>query len=78
LAAVGGHIKTLEELWVRAREVQLNLIDDLLLAKDVNGYTAWHIAARCGRKEILEELWGWAREVQLNLKDDLLLARDRN
>jgi ankyrin repeat protein len=58
--------------------MQLNLKDNLLLAKDRNGQTAWHIAAWCGYKEILEALWGWGREVQLNLKDDLLLAKDKD
>jgi ankyrin repeat protein len=76
VAAESGHIKTLETLWFWAREVQLNLKDDLLLAEDFCGQTAWHLAARYCRKEILEELWGWATEVQLNLKDDLLLAKD--
>jgi ankyrin repeat protein len=56
--------------------VQLNVIDDLLLAQDDYGQTAWHIAAKYGMKDVLERLWGWAREVHLNLRDDLLLAKD--
>jgi len=51
--------------------VQVNLKDDLLLAKGRNGRTAWDIAAETGNKEILEKLWVWGREVQVNLRDDL-------
>jgi ankyrin repeat protein len=76
LAAWGCHIKSLEQLWLWGREVQLNVIDDLLLAQDDYGQTAWHIAEKYGKKEDLETLWGWARKVQLNLRDDLLLAKD--
>jgi ankyrin repeat protein len=78
VAASSGHIKTLETLWGWGREVQVNLKDDLLLAKGWNGQTAWDIAAEKGNKEILEKLWGWGREVQVNLKDDLLIAKGRN
>jgi ankyrin repeat protein/Ni2+-binding GTPase involved in maturation of urease and hydrogenase len=78
LAAKSGHTRTLQKLWGWAREVQLNLKDDMLLAKDKDGQTAWHIAAWRGYKQILENLWGWAREVQVNLKDDLLLAKDKD
>ena len=41
--------------------------DDLLLAKYVDGPTAWHVTAWCGYKDILEEMWGWGTKVQLNL-----------
>jgi hypothetical protein len=54
--------------------VQLNLKDDLLLAKDEYGQTALHIAGLCGYKEILVALWGWGREVQLNRFDHLWLG----
>jgi hypothetical protein len=75
VAAWSGHIKTLETLWGWGREVQVNLRDDVLLAKGWNGLIAWHIAAYNGNKDMLEKLWGWGREVQVNLKDDLLLAK---
>ena len=71
-----GYKEILKTLWGWGREVQLNLKDDLLLAKDRNGETAWNVATLRGYKEILEALWGWGREEQLNLKDDLLLADD--
>ena len=58
--------------------MQLNLKDDLLLAKSYYGLTAWDIAARDGNTEILEKLWCWSIEVQVNLKDDLLIAKGRN
>jgi hypothetical protein len=58
--------------------VQVNLKDDLLLAKGYYGLTAWDTAAEKGNKEILEKLWCWGREVQVNLKNDLLPAKDWN
>ena len=54
--------------------MQINLKDDLLLAKGTYGQTAWDIAAEKGNKEILKKLRVWGKEVQVNLKDDLLLA----
>jgi hypothetical protein len=72
---MSGHIKILETLWFWGIEVQVNLKDYLLLAKDRNGLTAWDIAGEKFNKEILETLWVWGREVQVNLKDDLLLAK---
>jgi len=65
----------LDELSGWGRELQVNHKDDLLLAKDFVGETAWDKAADKGKKEILEKLWDWGRELQLNLKDDLLLAK---
>jgi len=44
-------------LWVWGREVQVNLKDDLLLAKGSYGVTAWHRAVSMVSKEILETLW---------------------
>jgi hypothetical protein len=58
--------------------VVVNLKDNLLLAEDANGLSAWDIAIYRGKKEILKKLWGWGREVQVNLKNDLLLAVDAN
>jgi len=55
--------------------VQINLRYDPVLAKDVDGLTAWHVAAGCSYKEILKEMCGWGTEVQLDLKDDLLLVK---
>ena len=55
--------------------MQLNLKDDLLLAKIRNGETAFYILRMKSNIEILEKLWGWGREVQVKLKDDLLLAK---
>ena len=62
-------------MWGWGREVQVNLKDDLLLAKGFAGDTAWNTVAWYGKKEVLETLWGWGKEVQVNLKDDLLLAK---
>jgi len=63
VAALSGHTKTLETLWGWGRKVQVNLRDELLLAKGRNGLTAWHIAVYNGNKDMLEKLWGWGREV---------------
>jgi hypothetical protein len=50
--------------------MQLNLKDNLLLAKGNFGLTAWDLAIHKGNKEILEALWGWGRDLQVNLKGD--------
>jgi len=47
----------------------------MMLAEDVEGQTAWHLAVWCCYKEILVNLWVWARNLQLNLKDDQLLLK---
>jgi len=80
--ATGGSIaenncnkEILETLWCWGKEIQVNLKDDLLLAKGYDGLTAWDIAAMRGDMETLETLWGWGKEVQVNIKDDLLLAK---
>jgi len=39
--------------------VQVNLKDDLLLAKGFDGLTAWDIAAEKGNIKILETLLFW-------------------
>jgi ankyrin repeat protein len=67
----------LEKLWAFAKEAQLNKDDvknKLLLAKDMNGSTAWHQAAIGGRVEALETLWKLSKEAELN-PDELLLAQ---
>jgi len=58
--------------------VQVNLKDDLLLAKGFHRLTAWDRAAENCNKEILETVWCGGRELQVNLKDDLLLAKGLN
>jgi ankyrin repeat protein len=35
----------------------------LLLGKDGNGMTAWHITVKKGQIELLHKLWEWAKEV---------------
>jgi ankyrin repeat protein len=57
--------------------VELNLYG-LLLAKDEEGETALHMAARGSHVEILQNLCVWAEDVQLcpnYLKNKLLLAK---
>jgi len=70
-AADKGNKEILETLWGWGTEVQVNLKDDLLLAKGTIGLTPWDRAAGKGNKEVLKTLWGWGREVQVNIKDDL-------
>ena len=51
----------------------------MLLVKDDNGQTAWHVAAENESVEALGKMWEWA-EVQPNskaLKEKLLLPNDR-
>jgi hypothetical protein len=40
-------------LWCWGREAQVNFKDDLLLAKDCDGITAWDWAVLSVKKEIL-------------------------
>ena len=75
IAAERSNKEILEELWGCGREMQVNLKDELLLAKGRNRLSVWDNGAFRGNKEILESLWRWVREVQLNLKDDLLLGK---
>jgi len=55
--------------------VQVDLKDDLLLAKWYGGLSAWDRAAIECNKEILETLLCWGRKAQVILKDYLLLAK---
>jgi len=50
--------------------VQVNLKDDVLLAKVVGDSTAWVIVPWKGNKKIKEKLWVWHREVHVNLKNN--------
>jgi len=65
---LNGNKEILEKLWGWGREVQVNLKEDLLLAKGWNGLTALDIAAEKDNREILEKLWDWISELKLNLK----------
>jgi hypothetical protein len=62
-------------MWVWAEETQLNpkeLKKNLFLAKDKDGYIAWHRAAQYGRIEVLETLRSWATDLELNLYELML------
>jgi len=63
-------------MWCWAKEVEVNPKNDLLLVKDMDGQTAWHLAACCGCEEILENLWVWVGEAHLNLRDDVFLCKN--
>jgi len=51
------------------------LKNEFLLAKDRDGYTAWHRVADKGSLEALETLWNWAKVAELN-PEELLLAQN--
>ena len=53
-------------------------INNLLIAEDKEGHTAWHLAARSCDKEVLEILWNWSTKIltKEELKGKLLLAVD--
>jgi len=78
LAACRGHVTVLKKLWSWAREMNLNLKEDLLLVRDVSERTAWHLAAERGDTGTLEEIFDWAKKAKLNFEVDLLLAKDGN
>jgi len=47
--------------WHWAKEADLK-IDDMMLAKDEEGYTVLYVAAQENHVEILQTLWVWAEE----------------
>ena len=55
-------------MWFWAKKAALHS-DDLFLAKNWNGETAFHMAAKKNHKEMLQKMWGWAEEAQLNTND---------
>jgi ankyrin repeat protein len=77
--AEDGNTDALEKLWAWAKDnlTQEELNNKLLLAKDLQGQTAWHRAAEGGHTKVLEKLCEWAKEQKLNIKDNLLLVQDK-
>jgi hypothetical protein len=48
-----------------------------LLALDIDGKTAWHVAVKNCPREVFGEMWGWAKEnVRTEELPILLLAAD--
>jgi len=89
MAAQTDSVKALKRIWEWAEAVKPTVTSNLLLsrntnelkkklflAKDDNGYIAWHYAAAEASLQALETLWMWSKEVKLNT-DELLLARSR-
>ena len=71
-------LQTLELIWCRAIEGELNT-DELLLAQNEERKTALHFAASENHVGILQQLWDWTETEQQNaneLRKDLLLAKD--
>ena len=63
-------------MWFWAKEATLQS-DDLFLAKNWNGETAFHMVAKKNHKEMLQKMWELAEETQLNtndLKNELLYS----
>ena len=61
-------------------EKNSNALKVMLLAKDYERRTAWHVAADAGHLEQVENLWIWAKE-QLTpheLRNEFLLGHDRS
>jgi len=56
----------------------IDTITNLLIAKDKEGQTAWHLAARRCNTKVLELLWNWSTNKLTieELEDKLLLAKD--
>jgi hypothetical protein len=53
LAPCCGYEEVLENLWVWAGKVHLNLKDDVFLCKSNYGQTAWQLAVQQGYKDLL-------------------------
>jgi hypothetical protein len=41
---------------------QRDTINEMLLAEDEEGFTAWHIPVIYNNTQVLEKLWGWAEK----------------
>jgi ankyrin repeat protein len=55
-----------------------NIAHDLLLAKGVDKYSAWHVAAKGRQPHVLQKLWEWGKKILTaeELRNKLLLAKD--
>jgi ankyrin repeat protein len=78
LSAEIGNLKTLEELWGWAKEAEVNLKDNLMLAKDNNDQTACHLAVTNKCTGVMRKLLECA-EAELSQQEvkSLLLAKDK-
>ena len=75
IAAEKNRVETRMKMWVWAEETQFNpkdLKNKFFLAKDINGYIAWHRAEKFGSLEAIETLWSWVKELKLETHEDLL------
>jgi hypothetical protein len=52
--AVGGTLEALEKLWRRAKEAEIKT-DELLLAQNGDGYTAFQMATENNHRETLRK-----------------------
>ena len=75
MAGQNSHIETLNKLWIRAEETQINPkeLKKLLLSTQKNGCIAWHIAAVAGSIDTLEALWICTKEAEISTEK--LLAK---
>ena len=71
-------LEVLEKLWVWAKELEVysKEFKEKLIAKDKNGFIAWHRAALFGRLQALETFWSLTLKAELN-PHELLLAKFR-
>jgi ankyrin repeat protein len=53
---------------------------NVLFATDIDGHTAWYVAARYGKLDEMQNLWDLAKEnlTKEDIKDNVLLATDCN
>jgi hypothetical protein len=67
----------LERLWAWGEEEDIDLKNELLLSRDMDEQTAWHLVASAPIDQIssLEQIWMWGAQVNVDLKEDLLLSR---
>jgi hypothetical protein len=78
---IGRNMQILEKVWECAKENLTNdeIICNLLLDRDCQGMTAWHMAVKYGHIEVINKLWEWAKEnLKKEIKNTLLLATDLN
>jgi endo-1,4-beta-D-glucanase Y len=77
-AGVWGNKNTLRKIWDLAEDnlTREEIKNNLLLATNREGYTAWHVAARSGTLDELQKIWDLAKDnlTTEEIKSKLLLA----
>jgi hypothetical protein len=55
-------VKVLLKQWAKRKLTTEEINNEILVAKDNDGKTVWHMAAGMENEDLLHELWVWAKE----------------